>query len=253
MTIQVLVAAMNQSDHSILEKLNIKTDAIIGNQCNKNSIEDLEWQGHKIKYLNFNERGVGLNRNNTLMRATADICLFADDDMVYCDNYEQAVCQAFESHPDADVILFNLEENHPGRYIIRHEERVGYFNYLRYGTARMAVRRKSIHESGILFHLCFGGGTKHSHGEDNIFLADCLKKGLKVYALPMYIAKLTEDRESTWNNGYGKKFLVDQGCLYKAISRKWWRLLCLQDAVRHHSVYKRGWMNAYMLMTRGKE
>ena len=64
MTIQVLVAAMNQDDHSLPQKMNLKCDAIIGNQCNRNSIEESEWKGNKIKYLNFNERGVGLNRNN---------------------------------------------------------------------------------------------------------------------------------------------------------------------------------------------
>ena len=83
MKIQVLVAAMNQTDHSLPEKMNIKCDAIIGNQCERNSIEKYIWNGHNIEYLNFAERGVGLNRNNALMRASGDICLFADDDMVY--------------------------------------------------------------------------------------------------------------------------------------------------------------------------
>ena len=33
MRIQVLVAAMNQVDYSLPEKMNLQTDAIIGNQC----------------------------------------------------------------------------------------------------------------------------------------------------------------------------------------------------------------------------
>lgn len=67
MKIQVLAAAMNQSDHSLIEKMNIRTDAIIGNQCDRNSVEEFQVNGHNIKYLNFNERGVGLNRNNSLI------------------------------------------------------------------------------------------------------------------------------------------------------------------------------------------
>jgi len=81
MKIQVLVAAMNQTDHSLLEHMNIKSDAIIGNQCAYNNVEHFEWNGHDITYLNFAEKGVGLNRNNALMRAEAEVCLFADDDM----------------------------------------------------------------------------------------------------------------------------------------------------------------------------
>lgn len=250
MTIQVLVAAMNQKDHRLPERMNLKSDAIIGNQCDHNSIEEFEWNSHIIKYLNFTDRGVGLNRNNALMRATGDICLFADDDMVYCDNYIETVEKAFIDHPDADVIAFNLAEKIPTRYIIKHFERVWYLNYLRYGTARIAVKLSSIRRNGLAFNLCFGGGTEHSHGEDNIFLTECLKKGLKIYAVPEVIAKLTDERESTWNKGYDEKYLKDQGALYKTISRHWWKLLCLQDAIRRFRSYNMSWLTAYRIMTK---
>ena len=118
MTIQVLVATMNQTDHSLLKKMNIRSDVIVGNQCDLDCIERFSYREHRAVYLNFAERGVGLNRNNALMRADGDICLFADDDMVYHDNYVQTVTDAFKAHPDADVILFNLEEPVPARYVI---------------------------------------------------------------------------------------------------------------------------------------
>ena len=201
MRIQVLVAAMNQNDHSLINKMNIKTDAIVGNQCGFNFVEIFKIGDQKIQYLNFAERGVGLNRNNTLMRADADICLFADDDMVYENNYREIIEKAFQSHPDADVIVFNLKEPVITRKVITKESKVGYLNYLRYGTARVAIRLDSIRKHGIYFNQCFGGGTEHSHGEDNIFLNACLKNKLKIYAVPEYIATLTEERESSWSTG----------------------------------------------------
>ncbi len=250
MEIQVLVAAMNQTDHSLLERLNINTDVIVGNQCDRNEIEDFQFHGYRAKYLNFAERGVGLNRNNALMRADGEICLIADDDMRYVDGYEKIVENAFLSHPDADIIIFNLKEKKPTRYIIKKEEKVGYLNYLRYGAARIAVKLKSVRENGIYFNQCFGGGTEHCHGEDNIFLTDCLKAGLKIYAVPVTLAELTEERESTWNAGYDDKFLRDQGALFKAISRKYWKLLCLQDALRRSKrYYGIAWKKAYKKMT----
>lgn len=249
MGIQVLVAAMNQTDHSLLERLNINTDVIVGNQCDRNEIEEFQFHGYRAKYLNFAERGVGLNRNNALMRADGEICLIADDDMRYVDGYEKIVENAFLSHPDADMIIFNLKEKKPTRYIIKKEEKVGYLNYLRYGAARIAVKLKSVRENGIYFNQCFGGGTEHCHGEDNIFLTDCLKAGLKIYAVPVMLAELTEERESTWNAGYDDKFLRDQGALFKAISRKYWKLLCLQDALRRSKrYYGITWKKAYKKM-----
>ena len=250
MNIQVLVAAINQEDHSLINKMNIQTDAIIGNQNKKvNSVEEFDYNGHHIKYLNFVEKGVGLNRNNALMRATGDICLFADDDMRYVDGYSQVIEEAFNKCVDADVIVFNLIEPVPTRYIIKKMSRVGKMNYLRYGTARIAVKLKSIKKNGIYFNQCFGGGTEHCHGEDNIFLTSCLRAGLKIYAVPVTIAALTEERKSTWSRGYDNKYIVDQGYLYRAISRKYWKILCLQDAIRRSKRdYKMPWYTAYKIM-----
>lgn len=255
MKVQVLAAAMQQNDYRLLERLNIQSDAIIGNQCSRNSIETFEWKGHKITYLNFAEKGIGLNRNNALIRADADIVLFADDDMVYADGYVSLIKKQFRNHPDADGIIFNITESdseYYKRYVIQKEMKVGYFNFLRYGTVRIALRLKSIKENGIYFNQCFGGGCEYRHGEDNIFICDCLKKGLKIYAVPAAIAALMGERESTWNKGYDNQFFYDQGKLYRIISRKWWRILCLQDALRHQKMYSRAWRDSYRLMTKGR-
>ena len=248
MRIQILIAAMNQNDHSLLEKMNIQSDAIVGNQCDFNLVEEFFWKNWQITYLNFAERGVGLNRNNALMRATGDICLFADDDMVYVDNYVEIIAKAFQDNPKADIIIFNLYEKNSKRKQIKKKQRVMWFNYLRFGTARIAFRLQPIKQNGIYFNQCFGGGTEHCHGEDNLFLTECLRKKMKIIALPIVIARLTDDRQSTWNMGYGDKYLADQGCLYRQISRKWWKLLCLQDAIRHRKLYGLSIIGAYNKM-----
>lgn len=242
---------MHQTDHSLPEKMNIQSDAIFGNQCDRNEVEEFELNGHKMKYLSFAERGVGLNRNNALMRADGDVCLFADDDMVYVDGYPALIEKAFNENPKADVIVFNLIEKDSQRKQIDKVSRVGYLNYLRYGTARVAFKLSSVKSQGIYFNQCFGGGTEHAHGEDNLFLTACLDKGLKIYAVPVEIAELKDDRPSSWNTGYDDKYLIDQGTLYKTISRRWWRLLCLQDAIRRHGAYKRSVLAAYKLMKKG--
>ena len=248
MRIQILVATMNLKDSSLVKKMNIKSDVIIGNQCDHNSVEDFIEDNVHVKVLNFAERGVGLNRNNALMRADGEICLFADDDMIYEDNYLEIVENAFNCNPQADVIVFNLRENPITRKIIKKKENVGYFNYLRYGTARVAVRLSSVRSKGIYFNQCFGGGTEHCHGEDNLFLHACLREGLKVIAIPEYIATLTEERESSWNKGFNKKYIKDQGVLFKTISRRWWKLLCFQDVFRRHKSYNLSIIEAYRLM-----
>ena len=53
MKVQVLVAAMHQKDHELLDKMNIQSDVIVGNQCDFNSVEEFEYKGFNAKYLNF--------------------------------------------------------------------------------------------------------------------------------------------------------------------------------------------------------
>lgn len=246
-SIQLLIATMNQKegDYSLLEKMNIQSDAIVCNQCDRYSFVEFSWHGHVIKWYDYNEKGVGLNRNNALMRAMGDIVVFCDDDMVYRDGYPQFLIDGFNNNPKADLLIFNIE----GRRQNLGIKRVNRINYLRYGAARIAARRDKIKENGILFNLCFGGGTEHQHGEDNIFLCDCLNKRLRIYTYPVLIAKLTDNRPSTWRNEYGEKYFSDQGALYKQISRRFWKCLCLIDSMKHSRRYGCSWRNAYRMMT----
>ena len=246
--LQVLIASMNQDDYSLLDKMNIQTEAIVGNQCQRNSIEQLEYAGHHVVYLNFHERGVGLNRNNALMRANATYCLFADDDMTYLDDYESMVLTAFKDNPDADILIFNLIEQESFRYKIIKKHRVHFWNFMRYGTARIAIKLESVRQNGIYFNQCFGGGTEHCHGEDTLFLHDCLRKGLTVVAVPQEIAFLNNDRESTWQRAYDEVYLADQGMLYKTMNRRIWPLLCIQDAFRHRKKYQHPFFKSLSIM-----
>lgn len=233
MKIEVLLATMNQKDYSIINKMNIKTDAIVGNQCDVNKIEEIEVNGNKVLWLSFAERGVGLNRNNALMRSKADVCILADDDLIYVDNYKNVVENAFTKYKDADVIIFNIYENPVTRYVIKNSFRVKWYNFMRFGAARIAFKRKSITHNNIFFNLHFGGGCEYGSGEDTIFLHNCLKAGLKIIAVPDYIATLKNDRASTWFNGYNDKYFYDKGALFACMyGRKAW-ILCFVFLLKH--------------------
>lgn len=235
---EVLVATMDQKDHNLLEKMNIQSDAIIGNQCDRNEIEEFNYNGWNIKYLSFAEKGVGLNRNNTLMRASGDICVIADDDVIFCDNYIKTIKRNFKDNPEADVIIFNLYEKQPKRFITERKFKVGYKNFMRFGATRIAFKRNSIIKKGITFNLLFGGGTHFSAGEDTLFLYECLSKKLNIIAVPDYIAELTEERESSWFKGYNDKFFRDRGALFACLSNKFSYLLSIQFALRHYKLFK---------------
>ena len=51
MKIEVLVAAMGQSDCQLIADMNIQTDALIGNQCDKNEIREFQIDENYILFL----------------------------------------------------------------------------------------------------------------------------------------------------------------------------------------------------------
>ena len=236
MTLENLVSAVRQDVAKQAEKMNLQSDAIIINQCDENSYLEYEYKGNKIRAYSFAEKGVGLSRNNALLRAKADIILFSDEDIVYHDGYANQILKAFEERPKADMLLFNMKvEEDRATYHIEKEGRVRFYNSGRYPTYSFAIRREKLQKANVTFSLLFGGGAKYSNGEDSLFLLECLKKGFKIYALPIEIGQEVP-RPSTWFHGYTEKFFFDRGVLYFYLYGKLRHLMAVRFLLAHKAV-----------------
>ncbi len=263
MTIQTLVSSVKQNTAELADKMNLQTDAIIINQCEQNSYDQYAYNGHEVKCYSFEERGVGLSRNNALLRATADIVLFADEDIVYEEGYAGKILKAFSAYPEADMLLFNMEvDKQRATYHTEKKTRVRRYNCGRYPTYSFAVKRECLHKANITFSLLFGGGAKYSNGEDSIFIRECIRQGLKIYALPLNIGKEIP-RQSTWFDGYNYKFFFDRGVLYRYLYGNLARPLALRFLLKHKALMFEqqiqtddagqiaDWKRAYVIMKQG--
>ena len=221
MTFQILVSCVQKDAHELAEKMNIASDAVIVSQLEDSDYEEVFDLGEKtITAIKSTTRGVGLNRNICIERSTADIILFADEDIVYDEGYEEKVLKEFESHPDADMILFNVRVCEERRtYWNSDYKRVRWYNCGRYPAYAIAARADKLKAAGVKYSHLFGGGAKYSNGEDSLFLMDCLKAGLRLMATPTVLGEEIP-RPSTWFNGYNDKFFYDRGVLYRCLYGK---------------------------------
>lgn len=233
MTLQLLVAAVQKKPLELAEEMQIESDAIIVSQKDDGRYEEIEYKGHKIRYFAMPDKGVGLNRNTALLHSEADIIVFADEDIVYCKDYEQKILDEFEAHPEADMLLFNVKASE-GRETYHTDAfgRVRWYNAGRYPTYSFAVKREKVHKNNITFSLLFGGGAKYSNGEDSLFLRDCMKCGLKVYRIPVHIGE-EKARESTWFKGYNEKFFFDRGVLYRYLYGMLAKVMSIRWLLKH--------------------
>lgn len=234
-TLQTLVVTMNRDDYSFVFENNIKSDVIIANQADRTSY--LEETGHddqKIKMITTNTKGVGKNRNICLLFADADYILFADDDVKYDDGVKEAVLQAFSEIPKADVLVFGIRFSKNGEITgTKHLKggRLHIWNSLDFATPLIAVKRKSIVRKRIFFSELFGGGCVYSHGEDTLFIVDCLKKHLKLYSYDFVLGTTFKD-SSTCFDGYNERFYYNFGALARAIFGKTAYLYMLYFIIR---------------------
>ena len=251
MKLQVLVAAVNEDAKALAEKMNLETEAVIVNQCDHFGYEEFTHKGRQIRCFSMAERGVGLSRNTALMQAQGEICLFSDEDIVFSPGYEEIVLDAFEQNPDADVITFNFKVD-PLRatYYNNAKKRIRWYNYGRYPTYAVAARLEALRRANVGFSLLFGGGARHGNGEDSLFLHDCLKKGLHLYA---DTARLGEEvyRKSTWFEGYNAKFFRDRGVLYHSLYGVMAKAFSLRFLLRLKDTGELSRKEAYGLMRQG--
>lgn len=231
MQVETLIAAVGKPDCAFLDDMRIQTDAVVIDQCGEESTAVLDRNGHSVVFCCTRKTGVGPSRNQALARAMGDILLFADEDLVYVDGYAELLQAAFAARPQADVIVFNIRSKRPRRSI-RRPSRVRWFNYMRYGAARIAARRASVERAGLRFSGEFGGGGRYGSGEDTIFLHDCLRRGLRIYAVPLMLAS-TDDADSSWFHGYDARFFADKGALMAAIYGRLGSLFCWALVLRH--------------------
>lgn len=207
--LEVLMSCMYQKDISIVNKSKINSDCIVINQCNEEKyIED-----DNIRMIFTNERGLSKSRNKALRNAKGDICLLCDDDETFVDNYEEIILSGFEKYQDADIIAYKLVNT--TKKIKNKEQKVNYLTALKICSVQIAFKRQSIIANEIFFDENLGAGTPNGAGEETKFLYDALKRGLKIYYIPIEIASVINNADSKnksqWFNGFKKEFWEKRG------------------------------------------
>lgn len=230
-----------QTKQDILQKINqnnITTDVLIMNQVRENK-ELLRFENDNIRCVSTNEKGVSKSRNSLLKLAKGDICIFADDDMIYDKNYYDIIIKSFDENKDADMIVFYIGNCNKNREKNKHigNKKINILDIMRVRTSGIAFRKSIIKKYNINFNENFGPPNKLKKGEDTIFLADCLKKGVKIYSVDKKIGSV-KNETSTWFTGYNKEFLFCQGAIFYKVYGAFSKIICLQYVIRKYGLYK---------------
>ena len=208
LSLEVLVSCMYELDETIVERSQITSDVLLINQCDCKNMQEKNEGTQRIRRFDTKQRGISRSRNMAIEHADNDLCLLCDDDELFENDYEATIINAFRQLKNADIIVFLLA-NHPCS-LKRSIHRLSYLECLKVCSCQIAFRRKAVLESGVRFHPLIGAGSGNGCGEENKFLLDCHKKGLKIYHFPQTIASLRQEG-STWFQGFDNTFFYQRG------------------------------------------
>jgi glycosyltransferase involved in cell wall biosynthesis len=249
-SIEVLIAALNKEPNQLISSLKLQSNAIICNQTSHNSIQELKTQNlNLVKVINTNSKGVGINRNLGILFSTADIIVFGDDDVEYNQGYKDTIINEFRMNEKADVIIFEI--NYKSRKPSQVRKFLKWYEALKFGTVRIAVRRSILLKSNTWFSLLFGGGAKFSNGEDTIFIQELFKKKLRIFKSNKIICNVNSTNQSSWFNGYNDKFFQDRGSLFYYVFPKSYFFFFIYYSIKFSYQSKKNFFTIFYLMIVG--
>ncbi|MGS0746157.1 glycosyltransferase [Syntrophomonas erecta subsp. sporosyntropha] len=252
MKLEVLVSTMHQTDCSLIDKMKLTSNVLIINQVDDDNHE-INSKYPNVRVLTFKERGLSNSRNRAIDNSSADICVISDDDVIYNEDYEGIIINAYNQYPEADVIVFKVALDYRKKKYPKNKKKLGFFSSLKVSSNQITFRLKSIKDKKIKFNPLFGAGSgKYISGEENIFMHECLRKKLNIIYVPKEISTVYQS-ESTWFKGYTAKYFISKGAYFKEIFGFFYLLGIIQFLIRKRSMYinEINMISAFSYMLRG--
>lgn len=215
MKLELLVATMNNRIEHFQEisQKNPELKVTLINQ----SKDSIQIESDQFTVKSFQEAGLSKSRNRALEYATGDVCVVCDDDVDFTSDFQTTIAKAYESLPDADLISFQIitPEGEPYKPYKNKPFIHNKVSILRASSIEVTFKKKSIEKHQLSFDERFGLGSEIKGGEENIFLADALRKGLKLYSYPAPI--VIHPKESS-NKTIDSDFFFTKGAAMRRIN-----------------------------------
>lgn len=179
-----------------------------------------EPQREDLEYIEFDNSGLSVNRNQAIAAATAPYILIADDDTEFVADGLRAIIDAYDADPLLDYATFRavIPGNRvypPDGYDFAKEFRF-YFPI----SFEITFRRRSLNDNMLRFSELAGLGAPYlCAGEEELLLWHCRKAGLKGRFFDRVIVKhpgettsVTRSSQPGFLRSKGVLLRVKRGC-----------------------------------------
>lgn len=193
--VEILVATMHRCSLDFLVSMFplgafYNYNILVVNQTTVDNILDSEYP--TVRVLNVYDKGLSKSRNLAIENAVGKLCVITDDDVVFADNFDNLITNAFNAHKSAAIISFRAERA-PGvlykSYPEEHTIVAGQISRLGIMSIEMVINRALV---SARFNENFGLGAHFGMGEEAVFINDVYKNGGKILLEPRVIVRHTD-------------------------------------------------------------
>ncbi|MEP0265659.1 glycosyltransferase family A protein [Dokdonia sp.] len=238
---EILISTMFRSDLSFLEIMFPNRDysmyvILIVNQTD--AARQLHSDQENVRVINTEERGLPQSRNMAIRNAIGEVCLVADDDVVYVPDLESIILNAYTTYPDAAVVTFQLQ-NSKGELFRKYPNVTRHTNssYKTVNGVVISFKKDILLENEVLYNSHFGLGATFSGANEYVFMRNVIKAKLPAYFIPKVI--LTHPDVSSGQDIGSDRLLYLRGALAYKCYGIWgylWVLKYVFFLVRHKSI-----------------
>ena len=180
--LEILISTTNKNNLDFIDNIFFQSNKskypiLVVNQSDNNINSNFK----NINVINSDSKGLSISRNLAIKNSSFDYCVFADDDIVYKEDFYTIISTSFKNNPNADIITFRMVDESGKLFkdyknIEYHDERT----IRDINSVVIAFKRESIIKNNLSFDPLFGLGSIFPTGDEYVFLMECLDKGLNI-------------------------------------------------------------------------
>ena len=222
--IQILIATMNRTNFDFLKAMFVFSDfstlnLLVINQTTSDRL--LQSDFDNVEVINSFDKGLSKSRNLALQKASKDLVILTDDDVVFQSSFEDLVLQAFNSNLNHDGFRFQYENENgifPKKYPKRFLSKLSNFEILNASSVELVFKKDSVKSKGVLFDENFGLGSTFYMGEEAIFVSDAIKTGLTIGFVPKTIL-IHSDLSTGEKTSSSELYFVQSAVFYRIFGK----------------------------------
>jgi glycosyltransferase involved in cell wall biosynthesis len=220
---------------------------LVGHQIGDGShYEGALRQRADVTYIAMMTKGVTKSRNELLSISLSDLIYFCDDDIWLNPKFFELLREYHNRYKEG-IITFRVD-NTDGSYrkkpLAKQYARRGWFNILSVGTVEISLKTSAC--TGLTFDSDMGAGSVLQIGDEAVFLASALRRGILIGFVNQCIATHPQD-----SSGFGETnlHLYARGLTIRKVYGVWFGFpLVLLFFIRRYSRSKHNLSEKYRFL-----